>query len=70
MEPEVLPIAYQNLKSNYATRFHALYVRESLLARTKQFSVLEITETIVVALLSGICWFDKSPKESNIYDMR
>ena len=63
---DIIPIQYQGYSSTYMTRFIALYRRESILTKTKQFSILEFTETIIVAVLSGLCWYQLEPKESDI----
>ena len=65
-DQQITTILYQGYSSTYITRFIALYKRESILSRTKQFSILEFIETIVVAALSGLCWYQLQPYESEI----
>ena len=68
---EVTPqhIGYQNYPSSSLTRFLALYKREVILTKTKQWSVLEFMETIIVSIITGLAWYQLEPFESEIYDI-
>ena len=55
-------------QASYRTQFKALFHRALLVSGHSVFSKLQIAQTISVALLCGVCWWDMSYSEDRVDD--
>ena len=55
--------------SYYKTQFFALLRRAFRTAKSTRFGVLNVSETIVLALLVGACWYQTPSDESHLSDL-
>ena len=55
--------------SHYKTQFFALSRRAFRTAKSTRFGILNVSETIILALLVGACWYQTPSDESHLSDL-
>jgi hypothetical protein len=62
-------LAHQGYAASWWTQFRGLYVRAFRSTKYGRFTPLKLSETAVIALVTGACWFQMQSTEKRIVDM-